>query len=241
MKHILYIASSVFIILVSCQEGINKKSALKVTSKLLFGEWQLDSSSNIFSYRDKILINEKREAYWFLGNDGGSFYSKGEFLGNDTIKFKFEQKFIIQFQDSNHFLLKNSFGDCIDYYSRNPNQNIEANLKEYFAIDKYRKSLIGWWKVKKANEPIQLINYSGHYKTFTLNMNESGDALFFLENKLDSVVEYKYNVHVDNVDFNRGCIRGSNTEITFDKRGDMKMILGIMHDTIILERIFEIK
>lgn len=240
MKDTIYIAI-VLTLLVACGQGTNKPTELKASTKLLIGEWSLDSSTNNLSYNDKILITENREVYWFNGNDGGSFYSKGRFLGNDTLKFKFEQKFLIQFQDSNHFSLKNLAGNGIDFYSRKPNQNVKAHLREYFAIDKFRKSLIGWWKVKKADTPIQLINYPGYFKTFTLNMNESGDAYFILENKLDSVVEYSYEVNIDNVDFNRGCVRGSNTEISIEKSGEMKMILGIMHDTIILERIYEIK
>ena len=44
-------------------------------------------------------------------------------------------------------------------------------LKKYLEIDSTRNKALGWWKLTKSKLPIELVNYSGKFKKFTININ----------------------------------------------------------------------
>ena len=114
-------------------------------------------------------------------------------------------------------------------------------MKKYLQADSLRSKTLGWWKLISSKMSVKLINYRGYYDKFTLNIREDGIATFYLENKLDSTVNYSYNVNPDGIDFNLGCIVGSDCKISFDRNGKMKLVLDRMGDTLLLERLTVIK
>lgn len=88
---------------------------------------------------------------------------------------------------------------------------------------------------------IRLVNYTGYVEKFTLNIRDDGQAIFYLENNLDSIVDYYYHVNSDGIDFNRGCVVAPNCSVSIDKNGNMKLLLDEqMGDTMLLERLKKI-
>jgi hypothetical protein len=144
--------------------------------------------------------------------------------------------------DSNHFHVSGGWANSENFYKRAEYGDCQGNLRAYLKQDTLRKKVLGWWKLVDSKMPVQLVNYSGYYNKFTLNIRPDGNAVFYLENKLDSTVEYSYNVNIDGIDFNRGCIVGSDCKVSFDLKGRMKLILdNRMGDTLLLDRLTDIK
>jgi hypothetical protein len=209
---------------------------------LLIGEWRLDSSSNRFFSYDRAIILEDSSFYLFSGSNGGSLIMAGRRFGMDSIATEHSGNFAVNSIDPNHFLLSGGWTNNNDFYKRTTYGDYHENLKEYLKQDSLRKKLIGWWKLIDSNTPVKLINYSGYYNKFTLNIRPDGNAVFYLENKLDSTVDYSYKVNIDGIDFNRGCIAGSDCKTSFDSEGRMKLVLDKrMGDTLLLERLADIK
>lgn len=226
----------------SCQNSQKTETVKSFDDHLMVGEWRIDSSSNRHYSWDKLIILEDGSFYMFSGSDGGSMRNRGR---------KFDKKFLatdggdtmrINLLDSNRLCVSGGWNNKEDFYKRSGYSEYRENLKEYIKSDSLRKKVIGWWKLTVSKMPIMLINYSGYCEKFTLNIREDGQAIFYLENNLDSIVDYLYNVNPDGIDFNRGCIVGSDCKVSFDKKGKMKLLLDRrIGDTLLLERLTEIK
>lgn len=166
----------------------------------------------------------------------------GRTFGKDSIMTELYGTLKLNLIDSNHFQLGGGWTNNENFYRRTKYGNFHDNLKDYLKQDSLRKKVIGWWKLVSFQTPVKLINYSGYFDKFTLNIREDGNAVFYLENKLDSTVDYSYKVNVDGIDFNRGCIVGSDCKTSFDSKGRMKLVLdNRMGDTLLLERLTDVK
>ena len=99
------------------------------------------------------------------------------------------------------------------------------NLIEYLESDSLRKKAIGWWKLTATKLPVKLVNYSGKYEKFILQIKEDGSATYYLDNYLDSIVNYGYRIRKNRIEFSKGCIIGSGPEI-FIQKNKMNMIQG---------------
>ena len=226
----------------SCQDIKKHDKQNSFENNLLIGEWRLDSSSNRLFSRDRLIILEDSSLYLFSGSDGGSLITKGRWSGNDSIMTDYYGNLFLNLIDSNHFHLRGGWTNNENFYKRTKYGDYHENLKEYLKQDSLRKKLIGWWKLVDSKMPVKLINYSGYYDKFTLNIRPDGNAVFYLDNKLDSTVDYSYNVNIDGIDFNKGCIVGSDCKTSFDSKGRMKLVLDSrMGDTLLLERLNDIK
>lgn len=226
----------------SCQNSLKTVPVKTLDDNLMFGEWRIDSSSNRHYSWDKLIITEDESFYMFSGSDGGSMWNTGRKFDKTFLASNHGDTMRINLLDSNQLCVSGGWNNNEDFYKRSGNGDYHEKLKEYIKSDSLRKKVIGWWKLTASKMPIELINYSGYFKNFTLNIREDGKAVFYLENNLDSTVEYSYKVNPDGIDFNRGCIVDSNCKVSFDKTGKMKLLLDRqMGDTLLLERLTEIK
>ncbi|MFL0085756.1 hypothetical protein R5N98_04860 [Tenacibaculum maritimum] len=229
--------------LVSCsnQESVKINEDPKLSQDLMVGEWRLDSSSNRYQFNDRLIVLEDLKTFEFSGTDGGSLRTIGN-IEYDSLKTELGETLRIELLDSNRLRISGGWSNSDDYFKRSNYGNYQDNLLEYLQQDSLRQKVIGWWQLTKSKMPVKLINYSGYYEKFTLNIQENGDATFYLENQFDSLVNYSYRMNPDGMDFNRGCIVGSDYKIFFDKAGNMKLILDKRFgDTLTLERLKEIK
>lgn len=226
----------------SCKNIQKQDKQPPLDHHLVTGEWRLDSSSNrLFSY-DRLVILADSSLYMFSGSDGGSLIATGRRLRNDSIMTDHYGDLAFALVDSNHLYLDGGWTNNENFYKRTESENYHDNLKQYLQQDSLRRKVIGWWKLMDAKMPVKLPNYSDYCIKFTLNIRPDGNAIFYLENKLDSTVDYSYNTNIDGIDFNRGCMVGSDSKTSFDAKGRMKLVLDRrMGDTLLLERITDIK
>ena len=226
----------------SCENSQKNDTKTVFDDNLMIGEWHLDSSSNRYFSCDRLILLEDGSFYLFSGSDGGSLFTKGKKYNKNSIATNFNDTLIINLIDSNRLNISDSWPRKQDYYKRTNYVDYRDNLKKYMKADSLRKKVIGWWKLISSKMPVKLINYKGYYEKFTLNIRGDGGAVFYLGNKLDSTVEYSYKVNPDGIDFDRGCIVGSDSKVSFDVNGRMKLILdGRTGDTLVLERLTDIK
>ncbi len=227
------------VVMLSCQSADKHQEQADLNPGLA-GEWWLDSSSSRYRFKDRLIILPDSSVYLFSGTNGDGLISKGKFF-NDSLFLDWENR-RLTFLDSNRIRLNGGFSNTDDFFVRTTYGDYRGNLAEYLQQDSLRDKVIGWWKLVSSKAPVELINYSGYYKTFTLNIRGDGDAVFYLENKYDSTVNYSYRMNPDGMDFNRGCIVGSDSKISFDDKGRMRLLLDPrMGDTLVLERLVDIK
>lgn len=235
---------TVFILTViyACQNPQKTESANSLNDNLMVGEWRIDSASKGHFSRDKLILLEDGRFYAFSGSDGGSMLMKGQKLDGNLLASDLGDTMKINLLDSNKLYISGGWNNNEYFYKRSDNNNYRDNLKAYIQSDALRKKVIGWWKLTSSKMQVKLINHHGYYEKFTLNMRDDGQAVFYLENHLDSTVNYSYHVNPDGIDFDRGCIRGSDCKVSFDQSGKMKLVLDkTMGDTLILEKLTQIK
>ncbi|MEW6469243.1 MAG: hypothetical protein AB1458_09975 [Bacteroidota bacterium] len=236
----LFIYLLLFIPMYACQDSHKPKPKNTLSDDLMVGEWRVDSSSNRHFSHDKLFLLENGSFYIFSGADGGSILTKGKKFDINHLATAMGDTLTINLLDSNQICIRGGWSNNEDYYKRSGYSDLNENLKKYLKSDSLRKKVIGWWKLVSSKMPVKLINYSGYYEKFTLNVRDDGQAVFYLENNLDSTVNYSYKTNPDGIDLIRGCIVGSNCKISLDENGKMKLLLG-MGDTLLLERLTEIK
>ena len=241
MRLLLTIIILFTLIACSNQESAINPTIEELNPKLMVGEWRLDSSSNRHLFNDRLIILENFNTFEFSGTDGGSLRSKG-IINNDTLTTEVGEKVKIQLLDSNNIRISGGWNNADDYFRRSNYGDKEENLLEYLQQDSLRKKVIGWWQLTESKMPVRLINYSGYYEELTLSIQGDGKATFYLENQFDSIVNYSYRMNSDGIDFNRGCIAGSDSKISFDDLGNMLLVLDRRFgDTLTLIRLSSIK
>lgn len=204
----------------------------------LTGVWRLDSCSSPFLNRATLIFDSQNRFYLFNHSDGGSLYLHGNRAKNNLIYGSFGESHELIVIDSKHIQTKNSAGKSNFYFSKKPTEDLQTVLNELHQIDSLRTKLLGWWKVISPNNSIKLLNYNGVYKTFSLHIGDDGNADFFLENNLDSVVTYSYEVNLGSITLHNGCLYDdSYVHIDRQKRLHLSMGHSTFKDTVILEKI----
>lgn len=204
----------------------------------LTGVWRLDSCSSPFLNRATLIFDSQNRFYLFNHSDGGSLYLHGNRAKNKLNYGSFGESQELIVIDSKHIQTKNLAGKLNFYFSKKPNEDLQSVLNELHQIDSQRTKLIGWWKVISSNNSIKLLNHSGVYKTFSLHIGDDGKADFFLENILDSVVTYSYEINLGSIILQNGCLlEDSYVHIDPQKRLHLSMGQSILKDTVILEKI----
>jgi len=241
MKYILSLLT--ICMFISCKSDLtNNKSDFKNTS--LTGTWRFKSSTDNYVKDHRIIILEDSTYYKFSITDGGGLIGKGHLSKMDSLIDEREFRYGVKKIDTNKIEIENHhsfFGDFSNTYRKTHYGNHHDELNEYLKIDSIRSKAIGWWKLTKSELPIKLINYSGRYNKFSLQIKNDGTATFYLENYLDSIVNYGYRMRENGIDFGRGDVMGGGTKLFFESDTIMKMLMTKRSmDTLELKKVYKL-
>ncbi|WP_459212029.1 hypothetical protein [Aquimarina rhabdastrellae] len=257
MLHILNVASdlkkplksilsiTLIIFLVSCGTD-SGKNRIENKNFDLTGTWRfLESTDKYITDDHRIIVLEDSTYYIFSISNGGGLSEKGVLSKNDSLIDERNFKYRLKKIDTNKIEIENHysfFGDFTNTYKKTHYRNYKDELKKYLKIDSTRNKVLGWWKLSKSKLPIKLVNYSGRFDKFTMQISRDGTATFYLENYLDSIVYYSYRVKENGIDFIRGDVMGGGTKIFFESDTIMKMLMNKRSlDTLELKKIYKIK
>jgi hypothetical protein len=201
---------------------------------LLIGGWRLDSVADGMNTYNQLFILEDGRVYEFYRSAGGSC-RMFQLIAADTILTEFGEKLITEMPDSNTIKIKGEYSRWEHYYKRDGGTD---RLHYHLQADSLRSRIIGWWRVTKSSEPIKMFNHGRYCNRFTVNIRDDGEAEFYLENNLDSMLHYDYIAAPDGISLQHGCVVGMNEIVTVDS-SRMKMIWGGPYrgDTLVLERV----
>ncbi|MDC3388800.1 hypothetical protein OAX11_04760 [Flavobacteriaceae bacterium] len=239
MKYLLNITLIVFFI--SCRTDYGKNKFENLT-----GTWRFQESTDEYITNDhRIIILEDSTYYTFSVSNGGGLIERGILSKNDSLIDERNFKYGLKKIDSNKIEIENHYsfyGDFTNTYTKSHYYPYKEELKKYLKIDSTRIKALGWWKLIKSKHPIELINYSGKYKEFTMQIKNNGTAHFYLDNYLDSVVNYGYRIREKGIDFRKGDVMGGGTKIFFESDTVMKMLMTPRSlDTLQLKKIYKIE
>ena len=243
MKYIIIIFS--IALFASCKsDSTNKKNGLGNIE--LYGTWRFQSSTDDYIKDHRIIILKDSSYFKFSARNGGGLIEKGHLSKEDSLVDEREFKYGLKKLDTNRIEIENHhnfFGDFTNTYEKTHYGNYKDELSKYLNIDSIRNKAIGWWKLTKSRLPIELVNYSGVFNEFTMQISGDGTATLYLENYLDSIVHYNYRIREKNrIDFMRGDVMGGGTKIFFESDTIMKMLMKRRSlDTLELKRIYKLE
>lgn len=242
MKYIIAIFIVFFFL--SCKSNLENRER-DLNNMDLVGTWRFQSSTAEYIDDHRIIILEDSSYYKFSITNGGGLIEKGFLSIEDSLIDQREFKYGLNKIDTNKIEIENHynfFGDFTVSYEKTHYGNYKDELKEYLKIDSIRNKAIGWWKLNKSKFPIEFVNYSGQFQKFTMHLDVDGSATFYLEDYLDSIVNYNYRVRKNGIDFIRGDVVGGGTKIFFESDTIMKMLMKSRSlDTLELKKIYKLK
>jgi hypothetical protein len=212
----------------------------------LYGTWRFQSSTDDYIKDHRIIILKDSSYFKFSTRNGGGLIEKGYLSKEDSLIDEREFKYGLKKIDTNRIEIENHynfFGDFTNTYEKSHYGNYKDELKKYLKIDSIRNKALGWWKLSKSKLPIELVNYSGKFDKFTMQISSDGTATFYLENYLDSIVDYSYRIKEKNgIDLMRGDVAGGGTKIYFQSDTIMKMLMKSRSlDTLELKKIYKLE
>lgn len=243
MKYPLIII--LILLLASCRDDSRQNQFINNSFDLI-GTWRFQESTDKYiTDVHRIIILEDSTYYSFSASNGGGLIGKGILSKNDSLIDERNFKYGLKKIDSNKIEIENHYsfyGDFTNTYKKTHSYPYKKELKKYLKIDSIRNKALGWWKLVKSKLPIKLVNYSGKYKEFTMQIRNDGTAHFYLENYLDSVVSYGYRIRENGIDLRRGDVASGGTKIFFESDTIMKMLMTERSlDTLELKKIYKIK
>jgi hypothetical protein len=230
--------------LTTCKTEQTNQDRFDSNSGDFTGVWQFSSSTlDYIKGNYQILILEDSTYCIFYGNNGGELIEKGSLSKDDSLIDERNLKYGVTRFDSITIQIENhhSFnGDFINTY-RKTRHDPSDKLVEYQSIDSMRNNTIGWWVLTKSTMPFDPINHSGEYESFTMQINKDGSAAFYLNNYLDSAVDYSYSIRKNGIEF-RKSDAFRQLEIWFESDSVMRMIWDPRDlDTLTLKKLRKIK
>lgn len=242
MKYIITIL--IISLFTSCKSDLPNK-VTDLENMVLSGTWRFQSSTDEYIKDHRIIILDDSSYYKFSTRNGGGLIEKGYLSKEDSLIDEREFKYSLKKIDTNRIEIENHynfFGDLTNTYKKTHYENHNDELKKYLKIDSIRNKALGWWKLTKAKLPIELVNYSGKFDKFTMQISRDGTATFYLENYLDSIVDYSYRVRENGIDFMRGDVMGGGTKIFFESDTIMKVLMRSRSlDTLELKKIYKLE
>lgn len=242
MKYIITIL--IISLFASCKSDLTNKEA-ELENMELSGTWRFQSSTDDYIKDHRIIILDDSSYYKFSTRNGGGLIEKGILSKEDSLIDQREFKYGLKKLDTNRIEIENHynfFGDFTNTYKKTHYGNYKDELNKYLKIDSIRNKALGWWKLSKSKLPIELVNYSGKFDKFTMQINRDGTATFYLENYLDSIVDYSYRVRENGIDFMRGDVMGGGTKMFFESDTIMKMLMKSRSlDTLELKKIYKLQ
>jgi hypothetical protein len=229
---------------ISCNPKDSKTKEESTTTELA-GIWRFQPEKGDNYRNHQLIFLEDSTFYTFSKSTGGSIIETGYLSKNDSLIVDNGLTYSLKKIDSSTIKIENQnslFGSFINTSKKRSTKDPRSKLQEFKTIDSIRHKALGWWKLTKTKTPIKLVNYSGTYDPFLLNFKTNGGADFYINNYLDSIVSYGYQIKIDGVNFSRGCIGGSGSQLFFESDSIMKLVMTRRSfDTLELKKIYKIQ
>jgi hypothetical protein len=227
-------------LLASC--GQKKDTTFHLDNKN--GEWRIDSVAGLKNYykTDYIYIIDSK--WWRICRDTCPMLIDSCLtIKNDSVFSQNQLKYIVTAKDSSTLVIKN-FADK-DFFVRCMTQvptEYSQYLSEYLKGDSLIRHLAGWWQLTSPTDvEFHLPNNSDARKIHKLHLDKNGDANFYFFTHKDSSEHYRWTVKPNAIDFARGCIPESNTEIISLNENELKILMRLNFDTLVFKRSVPIK
>jgi hypothetical protein len=226
--------------------GQKKDTAFHLDNKN--GEWRIDSVAGLKNYYKTDFIYIIDSKWWRICRDTCPMIIDSCLtVRNDSIFKQNQLKYIVTAKDSSTLSVKN-FSDK-DFFANNISRiykfdesDYKENLAEYLKSDSLIRRLAGWWQLTSPiDDRFHLPNNSTERKIHKLHLDKNGEANFYFFPHKDSTEYYGWTTRPNAIDFSRGCIPNSNSEITFISDNEFKMFMQGSFDTLAFKRCDAIK
>lgn len=233
LKYVIILIA--FACVASCKGNKNYDPAL------LVGKWNQDSASVRHDPYDILFILKDGRFYNFSIENGGGLIDSGKIVGDDSLISSHNER-QIKLIDSNNLKIGGNWNNTDYYYKRSAfSEDIEQELKEHLQGAAFRTQIIGWWKSLPSKALIKMPNTDKYFNQVTLNFTEDGQANFYLEHRLDSLVSCSFHARQDEVLLSYGCVI-EPAFIRIEGTRKMRLLMGRHNsDSITLERLSVIK
>ncbi len=232
MRRNIYIIIIGIILIGSCKT--DKKKSI---DNLLIGEWMLDSISGTFNQwdRDFIFITDNR-AFWKFTywNDryliDSCFEVVGDQVFNENLKV-----YKIKLLDTFNLSLTDNSGNIFFYknQSKEWDSDYKSDLQSFISSHLTHEQTSGWWKLKNATfRPFKLVNYPDKISDFTMFLNTNGDATIFIDNLIDSTINYTWKADSMALCFSLGCVVGHKDNIVTIDKNTLSFVLHTRREYI---------
>ena len=205
MKPVFIICFSIFLL------GACKEAPQPVPNDLIIGEWALISRENPEGVWDKnfVFITKDNKFWKFTLWENNYIIDSCLTVKDNKVFDGSNEKYTLQLKDSSTLTITNELGESREY--RNSDRERESNyiesLKDFIKRDSMHKFAIGWWKLTDAfYKPIKLPNYQYVLNNFTLHLAKNGDATFYIDHRLDSMIKYTWKGEAEGISLARGDV-----------------------------------
>jgi hypothetical protein len=219
MRHSFIIILLGLTIIQSC-----RKDKPKPIDKLLIGEWVLDSISGTFNKWDTdIIFITDNGLFWKFTYWSDRYLVDSAFqINGEKIMRQGSIVYNIEHLDTNNLIITDNSNNKFLY--KNRDRFNQQNLQDFISRDSLHQKINGWWKLQDATyRPVGLVNYPDAVNDFTLFLNKNGDGKIYIDNIIDSFVNYSWTANPMSLSLGRGCIAGSDLQIIY--LNEKKMII----------------
>lgn len=247
MKYSFLIPVAILIALISYMMS-NETPVFTVESEPIIlkekeGEWRIDSVIGQNNYFNREFIYFIDNTFWRFRSDACPMLIDSCLLVRNDSVFKGDDlKYVISVVDSNFLKLKSTSGTTFLIESRRKNYSskneFKKNKEEFLKRDSLIRLTVGWWKLKSATfKPIKLVNNSNLIEDFTLHLSNNGDAVFYVNHKVNATEDYGWTTGIGALSFSRGCIVSSSEIVHLEKNKMVFLLDGANMEMDTLELI----
>jgi hypothetical protein len=163
-------------------------------------------------------------------------------IRNDSVYKQNQLKYVVTVKDSSTLVIKNLSDK--DFFIHNiariynfGDWDYEKNLADYLKGDSLIRHLAGWWQLTSPKDvEFHLPNNSDRRKIYKLHLDKNGEARFYFFPHKDSSEYYGWTTKPNMIDFSRGCVPQSNTEVTYLSDNELKLFMRLNFDTLVFKR-----
>ena len=212
------------------------------------GEWRIDSVVGLKHYYKTDYIYIINTKWWRICRDTCPMLIDSCLtIRNDSVFKQNQLVYIIIARDSSTLSIKNISGK--DFFVHNVariynfiDYDYDKQLNDYLKSDSLIRRLAGWWQlISPIDKEIRLPNNPYLRKIYKLHLDKNGEANFYFYSHKDSSEYYDWTTRPNAIDFARGCILESNSEITSLTDNKFKMVIQRNWDTLIFKRCEPVK
>lgn len=231
-------------LLASC--GQKKGASVRLDNKN--GEWRIDSVAGLKNYYKTDYVYIINSNWWRICRDTCPMLIDSCLsIRNDSVFKQNKLKYIVITKDSSTLYIKNPSDK--DFFVHNvariynfSDYDYNKQLIDYLKSDSLIRRLAGWWQLTSpTNKEFHLPNNSDRRKIYKLHLDKNGEANFYYYPHKDSSEYYRWTTRPNAIDFARGCIPESNSEIHYLNDNEFKMFMQRNWDTLIFKRCEPVK